>query len=43
LHPQHMLFWIWIVAGLWTSLRAVFGMIRIWPGIGNGPLAVDRD
>ncbi|WP_319760853.1 MATE family efflux transporter [Maridesulfovibrio sp.] len=41
LQPQHMLFWIWIVAGLWTSLRALFGMIRIWPGIGNGPLALN--
>ncbi|NDV21729.1 MATE family efflux transporter [Desulfovibrio sp. JC022] len=38
-HPQHMLFWIWVVAGIWTSLRALLGMIRIWPGIGDGPLA----
>jgi len=40
LKPEQMLFWIWVVAGLWTSLRALLGMIRIWPGIGNGPLAV---
>lgn len=40
LHPREMLFWIWIVAGIWTSLRALFGMIRIWPGIGDGPLTV---
>lgn len=38
IHPENMLLWIWIVAGLWTSLRALFGMIRIWPGIGDGPL-----
>lgn len=40
LSPDHMLFWIWVVAGIWTSLRALLGMVRIWPGIGDGPLAV---
>ncbi|WP_432737165.1 MATE family efflux transporter [Maridesulfovibrio sp. FT414] len=40
IHPEHMLFWIWVVAGLWTTLRALFGMIRIWPGIGDGPLNI---
>lgn len=40
LHPQQMLFWIWVVAGIWTTLRALLGMIRIWPGIGDGPLAL---
>ena len=36
--PEHMLLWIWIVAGIWTSIRAILGMIRIWPGIGQAPL-----
>ncbi|MBI9111630.1 MATE family efflux transporter [Maridesulfovibrio ferrireducens] len=38
--PEHMLLWIWIIAGVWTSLRALLGMIRIWPGIGQGPLSI---
>ncbi|OEU67799.1 MAG: MATE family efflux transporter [Desulfovibrio sp. S3730MH75] len=38
--PEHMLLWIWVIAGVWTSLRALLGMIRIWPGIGQGPLAM---
>ncbi len=38
--PDHMLFWIWVVAGVWTTVRALLGMIRIWPGIGDGPLAM---
>ncbi len=39
LHPEQMLLWIWVVAGLWTTLRALLGMIRVWPGIGDGPLS----
>jgi MATE family multidrug resistance protein len=38
LEPENMLLWIWIISGVWTSLRALFGMIRIWPGIGRAPL-----
>ncbi|WP_034633841.1 MATE family efflux transporter [Maridesulfovibrio bastinii] len=38
LEPENMLLWIWIISGIWTSLRALFGMIRIWPGIGRAPL-----
>lgn len=41
-HPDNMLFWIWVVAGLWTTLRALLGMIRIWPGIGDAPLSAAR-
>lgn len=38
LEPENMLLWIWIVSGIWTSLRALFGMIRVWPAIGHAPL-----
>ncbi len=31
--------WIWIVTGFWIAIRAAFGVTRIWPGIGNSPLA----
>lgn len=29
------LYWVWIVVGIWISARALFGVLRIWPGIGN--------
>jgi MATE family multidrug resistance protein len=31
------LFWVWIVVGVWVSVRAAFGLLRIWPGIGDSP------
>ena len=30
---------IWIVTGAWIGVRGVFGVLRIWPGIGKAPLA----
>jgi len=36
---QEALTWIWIVTTIWIVIRAFFGMARIWPGIGNSPLA----
>ena len=32
---ESALFWIWIATGVWVIIRAVFGMLRIWPGIGE--------
>jgi MATE family multidrug resistance protein len=29
------LFWVWVVTGIWVLLRGVFGLLRIWPGIGS--------
>ena len=29
------LFWVWIVVGIWVTVRAAFGVLRIWPGIGK--------
>lgn len=29
---------IWWVTGLWVGIRAVFGVVRIWPAIGKSPL-----
>lgn len=31
------LLWVWVITGVWTSLRAILGMLRIWPGIGRSP------
>ncbi len=29
--------WIWLITGLWITIRAALGVLRIWPGIGNTP------
>jgi MATE family multidrug resistance protein len=34
--------WIWVLIGIWIAFRALFGMLRIWPGIGKS-VFVDRD
>ncbi len=31
------LIWVWIVVGIWVTVRATFGVLRIWPGIGDSP------
>lgn len=31
--------WVWIATGVWTTARAVLGLIRIWPGSRTSPLA----
>jgi MATE family multidrug resistance protein len=31
---------IWVVTAGWIAVRAAFGVLRIWPGIGKAPLAV---
>ena len=30
---------VWWVMGGWLSVRALFGLIRVWPGVGAAPLA----
>lgn len=30
---------IWAVTVAWTVIRATFGVLRIWPGVGHAPLA----
>ena len=34
--------WIWIITAIWIVIRAALGMLRIWPGIGNSPLAKSK-
>lgn len=38
LHSPHAFVWIWIVTDLWIGVRALFGLLRVWPGIGAAPL-----
>jgi len=28
---------VWLITGGWIGVRAAFGMVRIWPGIGSSP------
>ena len=32
------LIWVWAATAVWIILRATFGVLRIWPGIGDAPL-----
>jgi MATE family multidrug resistance protein len=34
---QNALAWVWVASLAWISIRAVFGLLRIWPGIGDSP------
>lgn len=29
--------WVWLVTLIWLAVRAAFGLIRIWPGVGRAP------
>lgn len=29
---------IWWITGFWVLIRAIFGILRLWPGIGHAPL-----
>jgi len=40
LQSDDALLFIWWVTGVWIGVRALFGVVRIWPGLGHGPLAV---
>jgi MATE family multidrug resistance protein len=30
---------VWLVIATWIAIRAAFGVLRVWPGIGSAPLA----
>ena len=34
----HSLVFVWAVTAIWVSIRAAFGVARIWPGVGRAPL-----
>ena len=29
---------VWLVTVVWIGVRAAFGLLRVWPGIGKAPL-----
>ncbi|MGB7340177.1 MAG: hypothetical protein WBC91_14870, partial [Phototrophicaceae bacterium] len=30
--------YVWVATVLWIFIRSIFGVIRVWPGIGNAPI-----
>ena len=30
---------VWVIIVFWLGIRAVFGILRIWPGIGKSPIS----
>ena len=34
--------WIWLITACWITIRAGFGVMRIWPGLGKSPLKKAR-
>ncbi|MCA9930397.1 MAG: MATE family efflux transporter [Anaerolineales bacterium] len=33
------LLWVWVAMSVWVLVRGMFGLLRIYPGIGNSPFA----
>lgn len=38
---ENALVQLWLVTGLWITARGILGVIRVWPGIGHAPLALE--
>lgn len=32
------LLWVWVLTILWVGIRGLWGMVRVYPGIGNAPI-----
>ncbi|MCP4749983.1 MAG: MATE family efflux transporter [Proteobacteria bacterium] len=39
----HALTYVWIATALWITVRAAFGIVRIWPGVGQSPMRLLLD
>jgi MATE family multidrug resistance protein len=39
-HPDALVR-LWMITGGWVTLRALFGILRVWPGVGDAPLAIE--
>ncbi|MEW6269727.1 MAG: MATE family efflux transporter, partial [Thermodesulfobacteriota bacterium] len=38
-HGAGTLLEVWLVTAAWIAIRAAFGVVRVWPGLGASPLA----
>jgi multidrug resistance protein, MATE family len=34
--------WIWVAMAVWVGVRAIWGTLRVWPGVGRSPLRVTQ-
>ena len=41
-HPNALV-WLWAITGGWVTLRALLGVLRVWPGLGHSPLAAEAE
>ncbi len=41
LNPVSSLAMVWCILGVWAAVRGLFGLLRVWPGIGKSPLAIE--
>ncbi|MGB1251364.1 MAG: MATE family efflux transporter [Candidatus Promineifilaceae bacterium] len=39
---DNALFWIWAFTMLWSTVRAILGLLRVWPGIWNSPFVTNK-
>ncbi len=37
IQPAEPLLWIWLATAVWTLVRGIWGILRIWPGLGKSP------
>jgi multidrug resistance protein, MATE family len=42
LQSPNALFQVWLCIAVWCGLRSLFGILRIWPGIGKSPFVAVR-
>jgi MATE family multidrug resistance protein len=40
LHLPNALLLVWAATLLWVTVRATFGVVRVWPGVGRAPLRI---
>lgn len=39
---ENALLWVWAVTAVWIIIRAVWGVVRIWPGVGETPFVSEQ-
>ncbi len=37
LQSPEALFYVWLIIAVWSTIRSVLGILRIWPGLGRSP------
>jgi MATE family, multidrug efflux pump len=42
IQAANALLFVWLASILWVVIRAIFGMLRVWPAIGDAPLKIPK-